>query len=59
MAAYIASLANAPATRRSLQPMRQRPPHVEGVYIMEFPSFDAAKAWYDSPACREAREPSF
>ena len=23
---------------------------VEGVVILEFPSFEAAKAWYDSPA---------
>ena len=28
-------------------------PEVEGVVILEFPSFAAAKAWYDSPACRE------
>ena len=34
-------------------------PQVEGVYVMEFPSFDAAKAWYDSPAYREARERRF
>lgn len=34
-------------------------PPVEGVYIMEFPSFDAAKAWYDSPAYRDAREHRF
>jgi len=31
-------------------------PKVEGVVILEFPSFEAAKAWYDSPACREVRE---
>ena len=34
-------------------------PQVEGVYIMEFPSFDSAKAWYDTPAYREAREHCF
>ena len=32
---------------------------VEGVAILEFPSFDEAKAWYDSPAYREAREHRF
>ena len=31
-------------------------PDVEGVVILEFPSFDAAKKWYDSPAYRAARE---
>lgn len=30
-------------------------PDVEGVAILEFPSFEEAKAWYDSPAYREAR----
>jgi uncharacterized protein (DUF1330 family) len=34
-------------------------PEVEGVVIVEFPSFDEAKAWYDSPAYREAREHRF
>jgi uncharacterized protein (DUF1330 family) len=34
-------------------------PEVEGVVILEFPSFDAAKAWYDSPAYREVREHRF
>ena len=29
---------------------------VEGVAILEFPTFDEAKAWYDSPAYREVRE---
>jgi uncharacterized protein (DUF1330 family) len=29
---------------------------VEGVAILHFPTFDQAKAWYDSPAYREARE---
>jgi uncharacterized protein (DUF1330 family) len=27
----------------------------EGVVIAEFPDFDSAKAWYDSPAYREVR----
>ncbi len=34
-------------------------PAVEGVVILQFPSFDEAKAWYDSPAYREAREHRF
>ena len=34
-------------------------PPVEGVVIVEFPSFEEAKAWYDSPAYREAREHRF
>ena len=28
---------------------------VEGVVITEFPTMEAAKAWYDSPAYRDAR----
>ncbi len=28
---------------------------VEGVVVIEFPTMDAAKAWYDSPAYQEAR----
>jgi len=31
----------------------------EGVVIAEFPSMEAAKAWYNSPAYREAREHRF
>jgi uncharacterized protein (DUF1330 family) len=34
-------------------------PEVEGVVIVEFPSFEEAKAWYDSPAYRDAREYRF
>jgi uncharacterized protein (DUF1330 family) len=34
-------------------------PEVEGVVILEFPSFDEAKAWYDSPAYRKVREHRF
>ena len=34
-------------------------PEVEGVVILKFPSFAEAKAWYDSPAHREAREHRF
>ena len=29
-------------------------PDVEGVVVVEFPSMAEAKAWYDSPAYREA-----
>lgn len=32
---------------------------VEGVVIVEFPSIEAAKKWYDSPAYRAAREHRF
>jgi len=32
---------------------------VEGVVILEFPTFEEAKAWYDSPAYREARKHRF
>ncbi len=28
---------------------------IEGAVIIEFPTMEAAKAWYDSPAYREAR----
>ena len=34
-------------------------PPVEGVVILEFPTFEEAKAWYDSPAYRAAREHRF
>jgi uncharacterized protein (DUF1330 family) len=34
-------------------------PEVEGVVILEFPTFEAAKAWYDSPDYRKAREHRF
>ena len=34
-------------------------PDVEGVVILKFPTFEAAKAWYDSPAYREVREHRF
>jgi len=29
---------------------------VQGVVIAEFPSYEACKAWYDSPGYREARK---
>jgi uncharacterized protein (DUF1330 family) len=28
----------------------------EGMVVVEFPSFEAAKAWYESPAYRKVRE---
>lgn len=31
-------------------------PSTEGTVILEFPSIETAKAWYDSPAYREVRE---
>jgi uncharacterized protein (DUF1330 family) len=34
-------------------------PEVEGVVIISFPGFEEAKAWYDSPAYRAAREHRF
>ena len=34
-------------------------PEMEGVVIVEFPSMEEARAWYDSPAYREAREHRF
>ena len=34
-------------------------PAAEGIVIVEFPTMEAAKAWYDSPAYREAREHRF
>ena len=32
---------------------------IEGAVIVEFPSIEAAKAWYESPAYKEAREHRF
>lgn len=34
-------------------------PEVEGVVVLEFPTLEAAKAWYDSPAYREVRQHRF
>jgi uncharacterized protein (DUF1330 family) len=34
-------------------------PSTEGSVILEFPTIEAAKAWYDSPSYREAREHRF
>jgi uncharacterized protein (DUF1330 family) len=55
----------APAARagHALKPLAFYGPHevlegppVEGVVILEFPTFDEAKAWYDSPTYQAARE---
>jgi uncharacterized protein (DUF1330 family) len=32
---------------------------IEGAVLLEFPTMDAAKAWYEGPAYREARELRF
>ena len=34
-------------------------PPVEGVVILSFPTFEAAKAWYDSPGYTEVRQHRF
>jgi uncharacterized protein (DUF1330 family) len=34
-------------------------PEHEGIFIMEFPTMQEAKAWYDSPAYRKVREHRF
>lgn len=34
-------------------------PEVEGVVLVEFPTMEAARAWYESPAYREARDYRF
>jgi uncharacterized protein (DUF1330 family) len=34
-------------------------PTGDGVVILSFPSFEEAKAWYDGPAYREARQHRF
>ena len=31
-------------------------PQVEGMVVLEFPTFEEAKAWYQSPAYTEARK---
>ncbi len=34
-------------------------PSTEGTVVLEFPSIEAAKAWYNSPSYREVREHRF
>lgn len=65
MAAYRekapATLAGHPATRRAAYGKFEvlEGADMQGVLILEFPSMEAARAWYDSPAYREARKLRF
>ncbi|HEX7777175.1 MAG TPA: DUF1330 domain-containing protein [Parvibaculum sp.] len=34
-------------------------PQTEGVVVLSFPTFEEAKAWYDSPSYKQAREHRF
>jgi uncharacterized protein (DUF1330 family) len=56
-----ASLTGHPVTFRALYGRQEmlEGADVEGVVILEFPTFEEAKAWYDSPLYREAREHRF
>jgi uncharacterized protein (DUF1330 family) len=53
-----AGLAGHPITIRALYGWHEviEGPDVEGVAILEFPSFEAAKAWYENPIYCEARK---
>jgi uncharacterized protein (DUF1330 family) len=53
-----AGLAGHPITFRALYGHHEviEGPEVEGVAILEFPNFEAAKTWYDNPAYRDARQ---
>ena len=53
-----ASLAGKPVTIHALYGRHEviEGKEIEGAAILEFPSFEEAKAWYDSPAYREARQ---
>ena len=53
-----AGLAGHPITIRSLYGRHEviEGPDVEGVAILEFPTFEAAKAWYKNPVYSEARQ---
>jgi uncharacterized protein (DUF1330 family) len=53
-----ASLAGRPVTIHALYGPHEivEGDQIEGAAILEFPSFEEAKAWYDSPAYREARQ---
>jgi uncharacterized protein (DUF1330 family) len=57
----LAALAGHPLTPRALYGRHEvlEGPATEGVVIIEFPSYDEARAYYDSPAYREAREHRF
>lgn len=56
-----ASLTGRPATPLAAYGRQEvlEGPQSEGVVIVRFPSFAEAKAWYDSPAYRAAREHRF
>ncbi|HXM13792.1 MAG TPA: DUF1330 domain-containing protein [Candidatus Eremiobacteraceae bacterium] len=56
-----ATLAGHPVTLRARYGHHEvvEGPEIEGVVILEFPTIEAAKAWYNSPAYREAREHRF
>jgi uncharacterized protein (DUF1330 family) len=53
-----AGLAGHPITIRALYARHEviEGPDVEGVAILEFPTFEAAKAWYENPIYSEARK---
>jgi uncharacterized protein (DUF1330 family) len=56
-----ATLAGHPVTLRARYGHHEvvEGPEIEGVVILEFPTIEAAKAWYNSPSYREAREHRF
>jgi uncharacterized protein (DUF1330 family) len=53
-----AGLAGHPITIRAMYGRHEviEGPDVEGVAILEFPTFEAAKAWYENPIYSEARK---
>jgi uncharacterized protein (DUF1330 family) len=53
-----AGLAGHPITIRAMYGRHEviEGPGVEGVAILEFPTFEAAKAWYENPIYSEARK---
>ena len=53
-----AGLAGHPITVRALYGRHEviEGPDVEGVAILEFPTFEAAKAWYENPIYSDARK---
>jgi uncharacterized protein (DUF1330 family) len=55
------ALAGHPATIRAHYGQQEvlEGAEVEGVVILEFPTFEEAKAWYNSPLYREVREHRF
>ena len=56
-----ATLAGHPAKTLALYGVHEdlEGPQTEGTVIMEFPTIEAAKAWYNGPAYRKAREHRF